>query len=283
MGTEMNLPHSVSFALWLASLGWLVVPLHAPTPTGCTCGRPDCRSAGKHPRTPNGLKDASKDPQVIEAWWRHEPVWNVGVVTGAVSNIIVIDVDPRHGGDVALAQLQHENGPFPLTPESRTGGGGTHYVFEHPGDSVANSSGRLGAGLDLKADGGLIVAPPSLHASGQRYEWVDGRRPDQLRVAPVPPWLLGLIQAKKTTPALARVERADLVKNGAVEGTRNASVASLAGHLLRRGVDPHAVVDLLSAWNRVKNKPPLPEVELFSTIDSIAGLELARRRGGRHE
>lgn len=279
----MNLPHTVSFALWLASLGWLVVPLHAPSPMGCTCGRLDCRSAGKHPRTPNGLKDASKESPIIEDWWARMPESNVGIVTGAVSNIIVVDVDPRHGGDVALAHLVHENGAFPSTLESKTGGGGTHFVFEHPGFPVANSAGKLGAGLDIKADGGLIVAPPSLHASGQRYQWVEGRRPDQLPVAPAPAWLLGLVHEKKTSPTLAKAERTELVKNGAVEGTRNASVASLAGHLLRRGVDPHAVVDLLSAWNTTRNTPPLSDDEVIRTINSIAGRELARRRGGRDE
>lgn len=272
------MPH----VLWLVSCGWLVLPLHMPLGSGCSCGRSSCRSSGKHPRTPNGLKDATRAVSVLHQWWGQWPDANVGVLTGAESGIVVLDVDPRHRGDETLRELLAKHGPFPLTPEAATGGGGSHVYFAHPGIQVSNSAGSVGGGLDVRADGGFVVAPPSLHQSGRRYAWVDGLRPDQVPLAAVPPWLLHLMcHAKVTEPGVRLAQRRDLLKLGAAEGSRNASVASLAGHLLRREVDPHAVLDLLRAWNSARNSPPLPDEEVLSTVESIAGAELARRRGGR--
>lgn len=153
-----------------AKNGWPVVPLHTPSGDGgCSCSRgKECPSPGKHPRTPNGFKDASTDSFQIGEWWEKWPDANIGIVTGAVSGLFVLDVDLRHGGDETLAQMERQYGALPRTAKVRTGGG-WHYYFRHPGGEVR--SGKLGPGIDLKADGGYVVAPPSLHASGQSYEW----------------------------------------------------------------------------------------------------------------
>lgn len=195
-----------------AAFGWLVVPLHWPkvSATGtvrCSCGKPECGSIGKHPLTPSGLKDASSDPLVLAAWWKEWPAANVGVVTGAASGIVVVDVDARDGGMESLATLCDQNGQLPETVECRTGGGGLHLFFRHPGTSVRNSAGKLGAGIDVRGDGGYVVAAPSLHQSRERYRWAEGASPASQAPADMPAWLLAkLVEPPPRPAAPARCE-----------------------------------------------------------------------------
>ncbi len=149
-------------ALAYAARGWPVFP---------------CQ--GKIPRTPHGFQDATTDGTQIRQWWARWLDATIGVPTGVASGLVVLDIDPRHGGEESLATLIAAHGPLPETVESRTGGGGRHLFFQHPGGYVPNSSGRLGPGLDIRGDGGYVIVPPSLHASGQRYEWT--RHPERSR------------------------------------------------------------------------------------------------------
>ena len=126
-------------------------------------------------------------PTEIEAWWDRWPDANVGAVTGWVSAMIVLDIDPRHGGDETLAALETEEQPLPPTVTGISGGGGRHLYFAHPTHLVP--SRPLAAGVDLKAEGGLVVVPPSRHASGGTYRWLADHAPDQRRPAPLPHWL----------------------------------------------------------------------------------------------
>jgi hypothetical protein len=177
----------LGWALRYASLGWSVVPVHSLRDGSCSCGRTDCPSPGKHPRI--RWETAMHEPACaadIAGWWDRWPDANLGVVTGTVSGIAVLDVDPRHGGEAALARLEERRGPLPITPEVRTGGGGRHLWFDL-GSALASTV--VGSGLDLKADGGMVVAPPSVHASGGRYRWRPGGAPDVLDLAPLPGWL----------------------------------------------------------------------------------------------
>src|SRR5437016_4591452 len=132
-----------------------------------------------------------RHPSKAEArgWFRQWPEAGVGVVTGVISGLVLVDVDARHGGDEALKQLEREHDPMPATVECRTGGGGRHFYFAHPGGLVRNKVG-LATGIDIRADGGYVVAPPSLHASGLRYAWVEGRAPGNLAIMPLPDWVL---------------------------------------------------------------------------------------------
>ncbi len=150
--------------------GWRVLPLHTPVEDCCTCGD-DCGSAGKHPRVL--WPDAQYiDRAQVDRWWRRWPEANVGVVTGAASGLLVLDVDPAHDGAKSLSHLERRYGGLPVTLTARSGGGGLHIYFVHPGVRIGPSAGKLGAGLDIRCDRGLIVAPPSRHASGTRYEWI---------------------------------------------------------------------------------------------------------------
>lgn len=171
-------------ALEYARQGRPVFPCHTPTHGGCSCHRDGCSSPGKHPRTRNGLRDASSDPRVVAAWWRRWPDANVGVVTGRPSGLVVVDVDPDHGGIDSMRRLVAQHGPLPPGPRVRTGSGGWHVMFAHPDQPVPNSVGRVAPGVDIRGDGGYVIAPPSLHAAGDRYVWTRGGEPPAL-----PEWL----------------------------------------------------------------------------------------------
>ena len=164
-------PPLLDAALSYAELGWPVVKLN-----------------GKRPAASNGFKDATTDPHRIRATFRGSRRANLGIATGE-ANLLVLDVDPRHGGDESLRALEQVNGPLPQTVRARTGGGGEHIFFKNPGD-VGSSAGRLAHGLDVRGNGGYVVAPPSVHKSGKRYSWINS--PDDFEVVNPPAWLLAL-------------------------------------------------------------------------------------------
>ncbi|MEN9493650.1 MAG: hypothetical protein RJA63_4099, partial [Pseudomonadota bacterium] len=154
-------------ALRYAGLGWKVFPLHGIVAGRCTCGDADCRSIGKHPMTPHGVKDASLDPAQIERWAAQWPQSNLGLAL--TDGLVALDTDPRNGGDATLATLLAEHGPLPDTVLQMTGGGGTHHLFFNR--ESRKLPGTLGKGIDLKGEGGYIVVEPSMHASGSSYAW----------------------------------------------------------------------------------------------------------------
>ena len=121
-------------------------------------------------------------------WFHRCPDCNVAIVTGALSGLVVLDVDPRHGGKESLRKLEREHGKLPETMESMTGGGGRHVYFAHPGGEVRNRA-NIEPGIDLRGDGGCIVAPPSIHPSGKRYRWKKGSRPGEVELKRLPDWL----------------------------------------------------------------------------------------------
>ena len=202
----------------------------------------------------------------IAHWFRHWPDANVGIVTGRVSGIVVVDVDAGHGGDDSVAAAEALHGPLPATVAAATGGGGHHLYYAHPGGTVPNRVG-IRPGIDVRGDGGCVVAPPSLHPSGRRYAWVPGRGPDECTLAPVPVHFFGdAARPLGHSPQHWRT----LIREGLPEGRRNATIASLTGHLLWRGVDLDVVLNLMLAWNRSHCRPPLADDEVAQVVHSIA-------------
>lgn len=177
-------------ALSYASRGWSVVPVHGIVHGRCSCGRDDCAAPGKHPRIrwePAMHERATADQ--LRGWWRRWPEANVAVVTGRVSGVAALDIDPRSGGDGALAALEAVHGALPRTVEARSGGGGRHVWFAI---AVELSSTVVAPGVELKAERSSVIAPPSLHVSGERYTWLPEQGPDELALAPLPTWLESL-------------------------------------------------------------------------------------------
>lgn len=222
-GAGMTGPHAdppplLAAALAYAARGLHVFPCWELVGSDCACPRThrsrdaqgQCGSPGKHPRTPNGVKDATTDPAIIAGWWGRWPKAHVAIAAGA-SGLLVVDVDPRNGGDDSLADLERQHGPLPDTPRQLTGGGGVHVLFQRPDrPHVRGPRHGLGRGVDVKADGGYIIAAPSGHLLGRPYIWEVGHALDDLPIAPVPPWLLERLDTRtvsavppgSTTPVL---------------------------------------------------------------------------------
>lgn len=270
-------PNGKAALAYASKLNWSVFPLHTPHENFCSCKNPNCKSAGKHPRTKNGLKAATTNLDVITQWWKKWPDANIAIATGEVSGFIALDVDPRHGGDESLKALTGLYGTLPDTIEAITGGGGQHILFKNPGQ-VKNQT-NIVSGLDVRGDGGYIAVSPSLHISGSKYEWELSSRPLEVELADIPEWLLKLIaEPGKNEPKPVTHWRE--IAQGVGEGQRNQAVAALTGRLLSRGFDPIEAAALVMAWNTCYNQPPLPDHEVSRTIDSIAKREWNRRNGG---
>lgn len=178
-------------ALCYAALGFQILPLHYPIfnkkGVHCSCHMGStCESIGKHPQyhktlIAHGAYDATTDETIIRAWWNEWPKANIGIATGSQSNLFVCDAD-----SLIIVNDAEQRG-LPLTPRVRTGNG-EHAWFKHPGIAVPNKVKV--EGFDFRGDGGLIVAPPSLHHSGKRYEWIVGL---DTPLAECPDWISALI------------------------------------------------------------------------------------------
>lgn len=164
----------IEAALDYAHQGLPVVVLHNPlSKRGCSCKMGSkCTSIGKHPRTKNGLKDATTNLTQIEWWWTRWPDANIGIVTGRVSGWLVLDIDPHHGGEDSIGKVLKNLDDLPFTLISETGSGGMHIIFKYPRDRDIRGKVGILPGLDIRAEGNYIVVPPSRHASGRNYRWL---------------------------------------------------------------------------------------------------------------
>jgi hypothetical protein len=203
---------TLATVLAFARRGCAVLPINWPVAQGgrlrCSCGgdsrgRP-CTSPAKHPYgAPNGQLSATLESRVIKHWFGYlAPQANLGVAT---DGLIVIDVDPRHGGDESFAALEREH-ELPPTWRVLTGGGRVIFACSD-GIEIAGFAAEqmdnppLGRGIDIHARGGYIVAPPSRHISGDSYSWsVDHHRSD-MPLAPAPDWLITRLTARTMTTA----------------------------------------------------------------------------------
>lgn len=209
-------------ALAYARLGWRVIPLFGIVEsTGddgtitrrCACGKGDCHSSGKHPHgflARNGLHAATTDESVIKSWFDRVKNINIGIACQP-SGIVVLDLDPRNGGEFTLEKIEAEYGPLRADVMQFSGGGGRHYVFSY--SLSGNLQGRLGNGIDIKQDG-YIVASPSRHISGGTYEWEASSDPrDGVAPGPLPDWIRDLIgpQREKIDAEVSRFVSAETI------------------------------------------------------------------------
>lgn len=194
-------------ALAYAARGWAVLPLFPVVDGACGCGTLTCQTPGKHPigqLVPRGLHNASKFAAQIESWWNAWPDANIGIRTGHASNLIVVDLDERaldgREGSVTWRRLlaTHANSINVETVEALTGGGGRHIYFTPPDDvQLAGLKDTLGPGLEIKAENGYVVAPPSSHVSGREYMWESSSHPEDVSIAPLPAWLAALCRTRQ--------------------------------------------------------------------------------------
>jgi hypothetical protein len=138
---------------------------HGKLICGCLRGA-KCDDPGKHPFTKRGFLDATKNVASIRGWWKHNPHFNIGIATGAISGIFVVDAD----GPTGLTTVSTLDFPPTLTALTGRVDGGKHFYFRHPGFPVKNDVKPL-PGIDIRGDGGYVIAPGSRHISGNYYRW----------------------------------------------------------------------------------------------------------------
>lgn len=225
-------------------LGFKVGPVHSVFEGSCTCANPACAHAGKHPATPHGAHSFTNDPDRLAEMFAGGP-HNLGV--SPPKGVFALDIDPRNGGDDTVRALEKANGELPDTVEVATGGGGRHLLFSAP--DTETFSGSLGAGVEIKRHGGLLVAPPSLHASGSHYRFCDGHALGDIPIAVAPEWLVDAltktisrelpsnVASQRLAPnqeyAERAIEREILTVELAHEGVRNNTLFEAALHLGR--------------------------------------------------
>lgn len=203
MGSTTSADRNWTAAEWatfyVVELGWPVFPLRPRSKAPLS----DAALGLLH-----GKNDATKDRARVREIWQRYCDAGVGVVSGAESGVVFVDVDPRNDGDNGLKDLESEYGRLPIGPVSLTGGGGTHAAFAHPGHPL-RSRNNLGGyrGVDLKADGGYVVAPPSVHPNGVRYAWNPQLHPIATAIPPCPVFVVDLASRGKTLAARGYAQR----------------------------------------------------------------------------
>lgn len=232
-------------ALAYARAGLPVLPLHA---------------RAKTPATRHGKDDATTNVDCIVAWWSRHPDHNIGV--RPPQGMVVLNVDPRHDGDQAIAELIDTHGPLPDTWTCRTGSGGRHIWLRARGPF----RGQLCPGVDLKAHTGYLVVPPSVHPSGGTYEWMNSHP-----IAHAPGWLLPLLKppaplGRAVTASTDGVGTTGLVSvvADAQPGNRNSALFWAASRAAAEGTLPDLTAQLVAAAIGTG----MPEREALSTIRS---------------
>jgi putative DNA primase/helicase len=239
-------------ALTMAAAGWGVIPLHTPIDGECDCRRRDCPSAGKHPRTKNGLLDATTDPDQIRKWWTIWPDANIGIAVPV--GIVAVDIDGPEGVD-ALQALGYA---LPETATVETGRG--HHYLYRTAEQIGPKTAILPK-VDLRGPGSYLVGPPSIHSNGRRYRWL--REPEE-GFAEAPAWISELEGGGRRLDG-PKSPIPDVI----VEGQRNATLTSLAGSMRRRRASVPVILAALLEANRLQCRPPLDESEVRTIAASI--------------
>lgn len=232
-------------ALHYARMGLSVIPLH-----------------GKRPFFDNWPMIATCDEAVISKWWNQEPKANIGIATGRKSNIFVVDVDPKNGGEESIDTLFSRHGRFPDTWTDITGSGGTHYYFRYPAFAIGNAAGLM-PGIDIRGDGGQVVAPPSIHPeTGKRYIWDGLDEPDREPPAEAPLWLLEMLQPKEKKQSFSVDARIP-------HGVQHTTLVSLAGCLRKLGLSEDEMLPTLLRVNAGRCERPGPERNIQQIAHSM--------------
>ncbi len=296
----MSIPsnHPLAYALAYARRGWRVFPLASFDGKACSCGDAHCSSAGKHPRTKQGVKDATTDEAQIRAWWTRWPTANIGIATGmapgATSGLYVIDVD-SHKGAAPDVLAPYDPRTLLATLRARTGSGGYH-LYLKTDRPLPNTCDRLGQFVDTRGEGGYVVAPPSRNRQG-KYTW-DNQNP----VLVIPTAVIAALYSskgaskhplheRKTDDEISRPthppvsQEAQISAHAAsaadpaagaqaqpLQEARNTYLTSMAGRLRAAGLSASEICALLSALNEERYgggrhaRGPLALEELEKTI-----------------
>lgn len=221
----------------------------------------------------------------IQNWFTENPDLNIGIVTGKISNLIILDLDSREAYEWAIKQ------GIPETPVAKTGRG-WQIFFRYPGFDVKNNV-NTDIKVDIKCKGGYVVAPPSVHGSGRIYEWEEDCSIFDIDPAECPDWVFDYINnrnSEKTTPA-EKIDKhspdkngqspeksnfARILTEGCCQGERDDVATSLIGHYFAKGLDESEIWVIARGWNK-NNKPPLTETELKKIFLSVKKTEQQKK------
>lgn len=241
---------------YASQYGWAVFPVDPDT---------------KKPLTPHGCKDAKKDPGAIKAWWKRWKTASIGIATGIKSNLIVIDEDIDKDKDLngylSVSEWERNNEELPDTVRAITGRGGYHLYFKYNGSDIGNRAGLL-EGVDVRGEGGYVIAPPSIHPNGTEYEWEND--PEEVELAEINETVKKLLALKQSTDN----DRFQLPKTIG-KGERNDTLYRLACSLQSKGLSDSAILATVSAENEERCIEPLSQAE----ISQIVGSALTHAKG----
>lgn len=255
---------TLNFALaYVQKLNFKIFPIHHKS---------------KVPMTHRGFKDATNDLKQVEEWFTLFPDAGIGLPTGKINNILVLDIDPRNGGDVSLSRLIDEYGELPHTVQCLTGGGGQHYYFKYD-ERLSKSKLDGYPGLDIQSDGKYVVVPPSTHPNGKKYHWEESSKPVITDFAEVPSWLINLTEIKKQNirHKVKPVNEYVRILQGVNEGERNNSLMTIIGHLIALRMDYREVYEWVHLWNENRCNPPLDKDVVTTAINNVLRLEQRKR------
>lgn len=250
---------------------WWVLPETDERGHLCACGDKACSNRGKHPISklvPLGHTMATNDAATIERWWSAYPEANIGMPMAA-NHLIGVDIDPRNGGYMTIEQIEAEHGPLASEVLQFTGGGGEHRIFSAPKD--ASFPGKLGAGIDLKHNGYLIVEP-SNHASGGSYEFEASSSILDEAPSPLPDWVKDLIRPSAQTVStsvsrkFADSELAEVQQALAVINSDDRDTWLMVGMALHADFGPVGF-DLWSDWSQKSAKyDPVDQTRVWNSF-----------------
>jgi P4 family phage/plasmid primase-like protien len=282
-------------AEWYANKGWKILPVHGVVGGKCTCGKvhPDSRERGKHPAINSWHTEATSDVEKIKSWWADNPDYNIGVFARE-SGFLVIDIDPRNGGDEAFLKLEERaEGALPPTVEAVTGiysvnGNGIHgrhLIYKcDPNEKFIGNFKKAGLdGIDVKHNGYILIAP-SRHFSGVNYSWKPGHAPWEMEIAEAPEELLSVLRASNSRGGSGggsssrykdgnwdafrnlewdgdKIDIDKILEEGIEEGHRAVEIYRLACALANKmGTDPiqrNALESMMIRFNHEAVKPPM--------------------------
>lgn len=253
----------VEFALKYIERGWAIIPVHSVTNGKCTCAKGyKCEAAGKHPRISAWQKNYSKDPKTITQWFTNWPDSNIGIVTGKISGINVLDIDPPKGGTTSLQSLVNESKINLNTLFSQTGSGGNHFIYSTT--QVCPRRINLLPGVDIIAEDSFIVAPPSRHRSGSNYEWKNNLDPISFSLNE----LINSVTPKHISKHISAATQGTIPT-----GSRNETLFKMGCKMISSGFPPMAIEAALKEMNN-KCSPPLDSNELSGIISSVSKYEV---------
>ena len=261
MSDNKNLDAAIKYA---TKYGFAVFPVVAHT---------------KRPITPHGCKDAKKDVGAIKARWKRHPDASIGIATGSISQLIVIDedVDPNTGldGTDSIRTWERNHAALPETARAITGRGGVHLYYHYAGSDIKNSTGLL-EGVDVRGEGGYVVAPPSTHPNGTEYAWEDD--PDDIGIVELNDTVRELLDPKKKQGDSEEFTLPDKIQSG----SRNDTLFRLACSLQAQGLPDTAILVSVQSVNAERCDVPVPEEELETLVNSALRYEKGQLKAIQH-